>query len=185
MPVQSGIQGKTLAIAFAGGILLWSGLKGKKVTFALRDLIAGKNPANAPGNPITGLTATGPGNVTGFASNPGPSGAALGAEEAKNQAIGRTMVTAAGWGDQWESFNNIVMAESGWNNRITNGGQPYNPETVAYGIPQALPASKMGLAANPPVSSATAQIAWMIGYIASRYGNPNAAWAYHLADGSY
>jgi deoxyinosine 3'endonuclease (endonuclease V) len=42
-------------------------------------------------------------------------------------------------------------------------------------IPQALPPSKMGAAANPPQSNPTAQIRWMVGYISQRYGDPVAA----------
>src|SRR5262249_27562945 len=56
-----------------------------------------------------------------------------------------------------------------------------NPTSGAYGIPQALPPSKMGAAANPPISSAVAQINWGLGYIKSRYGSPEAAWAHELA----
>ncbi len=49
------------------------------------------------------------------------------------------------------------------------------------GIPQALPASKMGAAANPPVSSAVAQINWGLSYIKGRYGDPASAYSAWLS----
>lgn len=54
MASRSSTSGTALAILFAGGVLLWSGLKGKKVTGAFRDLIAGKNPNTAASTSIQG-----------------------------------------------------------------------------------------------------------------------------------
>ena len=54
-----------------------------------------------------------------------------------------------------------------------------NPSSGAYGIPQALPFTKMPKAAWPASaggsSNPRAQIGWMIDYIASVYGNPISA----------
>lgn len=98
---------------------------------------------------------------------------------AANARLGQQMVAAAGWtGQQWVAFNNIVMAESGWNTSAAN-------PSGAYGIPQALPGSKMASAGANWQTSAATQIAWMIGYIRARYGNPVNAWAFHLANGYY
>lgn len=108
-------------------------------------------------------------------SSPGPSGGTA----QQNAAIGKKMVDAAGWGSQWAAFNNIVMAESGWSTDATNSS------SGAYGIPQALPGSKMASAGSNWKTSASTQIAWMISYIRSRYGSPNAAWAFHQANGWY
>jgi hypothetical protein len=71
--------------------------------------------------------------------------------------------------------------ESGWSNTARN------KSSGAYGIPQALPPSKMGAAANPPQSSYIAQINWGLGYIKNRpgYGSPAAAWAHEVAHGWY
>jgi hypothetical protein len=61
------------------------------------------------------------------------------------------------------------MRESGWNQYA------YNP-SGATGIPQALPYTKMPRAAWLPWQGGSAnpraQIGWMIGYIASTYGDP-------------
>lgn len=117
------------------------------------------------------------------AGAPGPGGGAPSA----NAALARRLYPEWGSGANWEMWNYIAERESGWNNTITNGGRPYNPYTVAYGIPQALPAIKMGAAANPPESNPTAQIHWMHDYIegshsygsglAAAYNNEvNASW---------
>jgi SLT domain-containing protein len=71
------------------------------------------------------------------------------------------------------------MRESGWNQHALNAS------SGAYGIPQALPASKMGAAANPPESNPTAQINWMISYIKGRYGDPIGAEAHEQSAGWY
>jgi hypothetical protein len=53
------VKGTYLAIAGGGAILLWSGLRGKGWSTVLRDVIAGKNPAQAPSqNAIAGTPAS-------------------------------------------------------------------------------------------------------------------------------
>jgi hypothetical protein len=94
--------------------------------------------------------------------------------------LGRAMAAQRGWtGTQWDALYQLWQRESGWN-RLAR-----NPSSGAYGIPQALPPSKMGPAANPPTSSAAAQIAWGLGYIAQVYGSPVAAWAHETRLGWY
>jgi hypothetical protein len=109
----------------------------------------------------------------------GPGGNAPPGNASANEKLGFKMVSAAGWGSQWTAFNNIVMAESSWDVTATN------PTSGAYGIPQALPGSKMASAGANWRTSAATQIKWMIGYIRSTYGNPNNAWAFHKANGWY
>lgn len=116
---------------------------------------------------------------TSVSGSPRSTGKAVGATAQEAQALGQKMVAQAGWGGQWAAFNNIVMAESGWNIHADNAS------SGAYGIPQALPGSKMASAGPNWQNSAQTQIAWMIGYIRSRYGNPNNAWAFHQANGWY
>lgn len=48
----------------------------------------------------------------------------------------------------------------------------------AYGIPQALPASKMGAAGPDWQTSAATQIRWGLRYVHDRYGTPCAAWSF-------
>jgi hypothetical protein len=58
----------------------------------------------------------------------------------------------------------------------------------AYGIPQALPASKMAAAGSDYMTDPATQIRWGLGYIAGTpYGThtPCGAWAHETADGWY
>jgi hypothetical protein len=82
-----------------------------------------------------------------------------GGSASSNAALARQLMPSWGSGAMWTAWNNVAMAESGWNQFARN------PSSGAYGIPQALPPSKMGAAANPPESNPTAQIRWMISYI--------------------
>ena len=92
------------------------------------------------------------------------------------QQIAQTMAAARGWtGAQFTCLVELWQRESGW--RVT----AENP-SGAYGIPQALPGSKMGPGWQ---SSATVQISWGLGYIASRYGTPCGAWSHELSAGWY
>jgi hypothetical protein len=94
--------------------------------------------------------------------------------------IGKRMAAARGWtGAQWTCLNNLWTKESGW--RTTAG----NPSTGAYGIPQALPGSKMSSAGSDWQSNPATQIAWGLGYIGGRYGSPCGAWNSFLSKGWY
>ncbi|WP_407700465.1 phage tail tape measure protein [Streptomyces beihaiensis] len=91
--------------------------------------------------------------------SPGASGAmALGAQIAMNRY---------GWtGDQWKALRTLWMGESGWNY------QAKNPSSGAYGIPQALPASKMATAGSDWRTNPATQIKWGLSYIKRTYGSP-------------
>jgi hypothetical protein len=75
-------------------------------------------------------------------------------------------------------LDNIIERESGGNVSATN------PDG-AYGIPQALPGSKMASAGADWQTNPTTQIRWMIGYTNQTYGSPCAAWSHEEAIGSY
>ena len=84
--------------------------------------------------------------------------------------LGKRMAAERGWtGGQWNALYQLWQHESGWNPMARNAS------SGAFGIPQALPASKMG--PDAVAGSAAAQIAWGLNYIAGRYGNPANAWA--------
>jgi len=55
----------------------------------------------------------------------------------------------------------------------------------AYGIPQALPGSKMASAGPDWQSNVATQIRWGLGYIKSLYGSPCGAWGHERATGWY
>jgi hypothetical protein len=94
---------------------------------------------------------------------------------AENQAYAKKMNALKGWGGCWDSLLTMWNHESGWNEHATN------PGSGAYGIPQALPGSKMASAGPDWRNNAMTQIAWGLAYVGSRYGNPCQAWGFWQA----
>jgi hypothetical protein len=96
-----------------------------------------------------------------------------------NAALAKKLYPAYATGPVWDAWNAVAMAESGWNQFATN------PTSGAYGIPQALPFTKMPKAAWPASaggsSNPTAQIEWMWNYMAATYGGPIGAAAHEAA----
>jgi hypothetical protein len=90
-----------------------------------------------------------------------------------------------GWGSgpQFADLNSLWTKESGWNRFASN------PTSGAFGIPQALPYTKMPKAAWPinagGDADATAQIIWGLGYIKDTYGDPMGAWQHELMHNWY
>jgi hypothetical protein len=80
---------------------------------------------------------------------------------------------------EFDCVDNIWSQESGWNVHADN------PYSSAYGIPQALPGSKMSSAGPDWQNSAETQIRWGLNYIASRYGTACSAWSFKQAHGWY
>jgi hypothetical protein len=85
------------------------------------------------------------------------------------RAIARAMLADRGWSDQFGCLDSLWSRESGWNVYAAN-------RSGAYGIPQALPGSKMASAGSDWRTNPATQIRWGLGYIASSYGSPCAAW---------
>ena len=103
---------------------------------------------------------------------PAPSGSA--------QQIAMGMLGSYGWSSgQFSCLVSLWNQESGWNVYATN------PVSGAYGIPQALPGSKMASAGADWQTDAATQIRWGLSYIKSLYGSPCGAWAHEEADGWY
>jgi hypothetical protein len=76
-------------------------------------------------------------------------------------------------------LDRIWSQESGWNVHADN------PSSSAYGIPQALPGSKMSSAGPDWANSAETQIRWGLGYIRDRYGSACSAWGFKSGHGWY
>jgi hypothetical protein len=96
-----------------------------------------------------------------------------------NQRIAAQLLAKHGWGSgQMSPLVALWNRESGWSVRAAN-------PSGAYGIPQALPGSKMAAAGPNWQSSPTTQIAWGLNYIAGTYGSPSAAWAHSQSNGWY
>lgn len=90
------------------------------------------------------------------------------------------MLANYGWGaDQWPCLDALWQRESGWNAAAANRS------SGAYGIPQALPGSKMASAGADWKTNPATQIAWGLGYISGRYGSPCGAWNHSQSRGWY
>ncbi|WP_345802780.1 lytic transglycosylase domain-containing protein [Microbacterium sp. AZCO] len=96
------------------------------------------------------------------------------------QAIAYDMVHARGWGDdQFACLVALWNKESGW--RVN----AYNKGSGAYGIPQALPGSKMGSVGADWETNPATQITWGLNYVGGRYGTPCGAWGHSQSTGWY
>jgi hypothetical protein len=110
--------------------------------------------------------------AAGTAGDPVPAGDA--------QKIARGLLPGFGWSpsSQFGCLVNLWDKESHWNTHAAN-------PSGAYGIPQALPGSKMAGAGPDWQNNATTQIKWGLGYIKSRYSTPCGAWAHSESSGWY
>ena len=96
------------------------------------------------------------------------------------QQIAEAMLGSFGWSSsQFSCLDPLWAHESGWS--VT----AYNAGTGAYGIPQALPGSKMASAGPDWQTNAATQIRWGLEYIKGTYGSPCAAWDHEQATGWY
>jgi hypothetical protein len=95
------------------------------------------------------------------------------------QQIAEAMLGSFGWSSsQFACLDPLWARESGWSVTAEN-------PSGAYGIPQALPGSKMASAGSDWQTSAATQIEWGLGYIKGIYGSPCAAWDHEQATGWY
>jgi hypothetical protein len=96
------------------------------------------------------------------------------------QQIAEAMLSQFGWSSsQFSCLEPLWERESGWS------VSAYNAGSGAYGIPQALPGSKMASAGPDWQTSASTQIKWGLEYIQEDYGSPCGAWSHEEADGWY
>ncbi|GAA1434794.1 transglycosylase SLT domain-containing protein [Streptomyces thermospinosisporus] len=98
------------------------------------------------------------------------------ADSGSAQAIAKKMI---GNSAQFQCFSKIVEHESGWNPTATNAS------SGAYGLVQALPASKMASAGSDWKTNPATQIKWGLNYMNERYGSPCEAWEFWQANNWY
>jgi hypothetical protein len=183
MPVKAGY----LLLTAGGGLLLWSAIQGKSITGAARAIIGGDSPSTATSaNQLSGNSGM---------SSPAVTGADTGGNQS-NQALAQQIASALGYqswttGQEWQDWVSLWNRESGWS------ATAKNPGSGAYGIAQSLghPSSDSseyggyGLNASESAEASngnvTYQIIWGIGYIASEYGSPSAAWEHEEQNGWY
>lgn len=172
------VNGFSLGYTALGAIVMWSGIKGWSISQTFRNLVQGKTPttnteqiSTAQADLSTGTSI--PGVTVGI-----PAGvAAPGGSAAQNQALGKLLAQPYGWssGPEWTALNNVVEAESGWSDTVANSS------SGAAGIAQNI----NGFSSSYQSGNAQQQIAWLLSYIKGRYGDPIAAWNFHVANGWY
>ena len=96
------------------------------------------------------------------------------------RVIAAALLSEFGWSqDQFSCLDSLWTRESNWNVHADN------PSSSAYGIPQALPGSKMASAGADWATNPVTQIRWGLGYIQDRYGSPCSAWGHSQSQGFY
>ena len=82
------------------------------------------------------------------------------------RTLGRQLSAGHGWSaGQFTCLDTLWTNESGWQLHAQNS-------SGAYGIPQALPGTRMSTAGSNWRNSATTQIRWGLNYVDARYGTP-------------
>lgn len=98
----------------------------------------------------------------------------------RNKLIAMDLIARFGWpaDRQFRCLERLWNRESGWSQHSVN-------RKGAYGIPQALPGTKMRSAGADWRTNPETQIRWGLRYIRYRYGSPCRAWAHSIATGWY
>jgi cell wall-associated NlpC family hydrolase len=106
---------------------------------------------------------------------------AAGGSAGAAQSYAQSQLASFGWGQrQMSPLRALWNRESNWNRFARN------PSSGAYGIPQALPPTKMPFGAQAAGGSQTVpQVDWGMGYVSGRYGSPAGAWAHEQSFGWY
>lgn len=97
-----------------------------------------------------------------------------------NRAIGCKLLLDWGFAlDQMPCLDKLWTKESGWTTTSTN------KSSGAYGVPQALPGSKMSKYGDDWRTNPATQIKWGLDYIKGRYSTPCGAWSFFLSHNWY
>jgi hypothetical protein len=87
------------------------------------------------------------------------------------RATAVALLSSFGFGlEQWGCLDRMWWQESNWRPNAADG--------ATYGIPQALPGTKMAAAGADWRTNPTTQVLWGIAYIAATYGTPCNAWTF-------
>jgi hypothetical protein len=97
------------------------------------------------------------------------------------RSIARSMMAERyGWGSgEFSCLDTLWEHESSWDPHSENSS------SGAYGIPQALPGSKMSTYGSDWQSSPVTQIEWGLAYIRQSYASPCGAWSVWQSKGWY
>ena len=92
---------------------------------------------------------------------------------AEMKSYAHSLVVNYGWTeDDYNAWVQIINHESSW--RVT----AENKKSKAYGLCQALPASKMKSFGSDYRTNYKTQLNWCASYIKGRYGSPSSAWSF-------
>lgn len=100
---------------------------------------------------------------------------------ANNRTLARLWLASIGEPEsEFQCMDGIVSRESSWVHTVWN-----HQGSGAYGIPQALPGSKMASAGWDWATNPLTQIRWMRDYARGRYGSLCAAYSHRISAGYY
>lgn len=171
--MAKGISGTAVAAAAGGALLLWSSIKGRSWSGAIRDIIGGKQPSSKNDNPIN---ITPSASASGGSTSPGSTTGNL----SGNKQIVNMQAASYGWGSgaEWDALVKLINSESGFRNTAQN------PTSTAYGIFQFLDNTWADYGGTK-TSDPTIQTQLGLKYIKTRYGDPIKAWAFKQSHNWY
>jgi|SRR5215475_224749 len=169
MAESQGISGIGVAAAFAGGILIWAGIKGYSVSVIAQDLISGKDPNkdprnSTPANPVTpaGLIKSLFGGLFGLLGGGGSSGSGSSASVTSGpglQNFARAVLHGIGAPTTQQNINSVIA----WAHR-EGGGGANNPLNTTLGMPGATDFNSVGVKNFKDMSQgATATVRTLLG----------------------
>lgn len=185
LPKLSAVLGLTAAVAFFGVIAV--------APFTTTQASAEEYAPLAPGETLYQQLDTQPVDATTIAIEqfefevaPEPKAAAAtggaSAPAAGTPDPGTAQAIALGYVGAGAEFDCLVAL---WNRESHWNVYSNNTSSGAYGIPQALPGSKMASAGADWATNPDTQIRWGLGYIMGRYGSPCNAWGHSQSSGWY
>ncbi len=201
------INGFSLAYTAVGGVVLWSGIKGEKISDTFRGLLQGQAPSadteqistTAAETATAASTAAATAAANTASLGVGATGPAPGAVTSiQNYNLARMVASTYGWGTgtQWADLTQVINRESGGSASVMNA-------SGAYGVAQALghaTAADAGSVSKTAYGgygvptatcvgansgNATDQLIWMCAYIKETYGTPEGAWNSEQTRGFY
>lgn len=132
--------------------------------------------------PVDKVILVGTGSTASSSSSGSAGSASLGTTvpAGEMQSWAHDFLISSGYSESdFTAANFIINHESGWSPTATN------PSSGAYGLPQALPGSKMASAGADWQTNYQTQFKWFVGYCNSRYGSISGAYAHWLQYRSY
>src|SRR5258708_3854601 len=172
----NGVERHALGNIKPGDILAWGPNQHMGIAVSSSEMVSAENPQlGTRKSTFQGFGVTPP-IVLRLRATLGPKPGPQSKDALKNQATGKLLAARYGWSppqsqSEWDSLVALWDGESGWSTTAAN-------PSGAYGIPQALPGSKMAQFGRKWKTSAVIQIRWGLWYIEQRYGSPSAAWAH-------